>query len=189
MLKAVSLLFPLNPDTGTSTQPFQSPSKTAALKSTLLSPSSATFDAMQNARSTANGVLDEEALLKRPEVIEFINSFNASIQDKVDITSPSPRKIRLSLGYQNKPMNHYNSAAKVSPIRNNNLFSVKKTLYANNQDPDFPVNFDEIPIFPATGVKAGRESILITAEVNSALEAANNLDETEQLVERMIDVS
>jgi hypothetical protein len=191
MMKAVTLMFSgENGNFSIPKPPFASPTR-SAMKN-ILSPSSATFDAMQNNSSK----VCEETLLKRPEVLEFINSVNASIQEKMESATPSPRKIRLSLGGFAKPMSPMKSMN-----RNNNLFSVKKTLYSNNsgnegalsiETKDPLEDFDNHPImvFPTTMKKGcGRESILVTSEMNVALEAANHLDETEQLVERMIDVS
>jgi hypothetical protein len=191
MMKAVTLMFSgENGNSSIPKPPFASPTR-SAMKN-ILSPSSATFEAMQNNSSKLS--FDDETLLKRPEVLEFINSVNASIQEKMESATPSPRKIRLSLGGFAKPMSPMKSMN-----RNNNLFSVKKALYTHNSGNALSIetkdpleDFDDHPmmVFPTTLKKGcGRESILVTSEMNVALEAANHLDETEQLVERMIDVS
>ena len=202
MMKAVTLMFSGNNspsaasdnDALVSNKPFTSP--TRSVKNTVLSPTASTFlESMKMNASSLSGAFDEESLLKRPEVIEFINSVNATIQEKIDITTPSPRKIRLSLGY---PGGNNGAPRIVSPIGKSNLFSSKKTFFdrenmpvgqSSHQPQEYIDEFDSIPIFPTTGMKAGRESVLMSNEINVALEAATHLDETEQLVERMIDVS
>lgn len=206
MMKAISLMFgsSASPKEGdkdfSSSVPnsFHSPTRTAAKK--LLSPSSATFTACRQPPSlmtSFNSTLsDEEALLRRPEVIEFINTFNASIQEKLDLASPSPRKIRLSLGFSGYHAGGVSGSLLRSPTlkaSSHPLTGVKKNLYQQQpsvgEDVPSMNAFNDIPTFPSASFKpSGRESILMTADINNALEAANNLDETEQLVERMIDM-
>lgn len=179
MLKAVQLMF--GPKLVEQQVPaFRSP--TSSKSAGILSPAAATFEA-----SCKSGKFDDtEELLRRPDVIEFINSVNASIMDKLDgAVGPSPRKIRLSTGVPLLPK----SASKMfSP---SGFGSPSRGYYGNTakkmfQEDDFPNGgFDERRF----GNGGGRESILMSAELNGALEAANQIEDSEQLVERMIDVS
>jgi hypothetical protein len=178
MLKAVQLMF------GSKLVEQQVPgfrSPTSSKSSGILSPAAATFEACKSNRFD-----DTEELLKRPDVIEFINSVNASIIDKLDgVAAPSPRKIRLSTGVPFLPK----SASKMfSP---SGFGSPSRGIYGNTakkifQEDDFPNGgFDERRI----GGGGGRESILFSADLNGAIEVANQLEDSEQLVERMIDVN
>jgi kinesin family protein 4/21/27 len=130
---------------------------------------------------------DEEVLLQRPEVIEFIEAINASIKDKVNGLSPSPRKVRLSLGMNTALQNrtgHLMSPSFTSP-RRNRLSALRRVdtpscswmpTTSEKEEGGFPVT-------------SGRESILFGLDLNAALEAAdNNVNDSQALVERMMDV-
>ncbi len=176
MLKAVQLMFG-SKLVEQQVPAFRSPSSSKSAG--ILSPAAATFEACKS-----NKYDDMEDLLKRPEVLDFINSVNASICDKLDGTvAPSPRKIRLSTGvpFLPKSGNKMFSPSFSSPSKGHYGNTAKKIF----QEDDFPTgSYDERRV--GTG---GRESILITADVTGALEAANQLEDSEQLVGRMIDVS
>jgi kinesin family protein 4/21/27 len=180
MLKAVKLAF--CPPGNTSAPP------SASKLNGMFSPGAATLlSQMVKSESQFNSA-DEEALLQRPEVIEFIEAINASIKDKVNGFSPSPRKVRLSLGMnpalQSKAGHHLMSPSFASP-RRNRLSVLRRVDTPGSSWMPHTSEKDEGG-FP---VASGRESILFGLDLNAALEAAgNNVNDSQALVERMMDV-
>ena len=196
MMKAITLMFPHlleEHQSDSSESVFRSPSSKGGSKNIILSPSSATFEAMQQNQNKGHSGLDEESILRRPEVIEFINSVNSTIQDKFELSSPSPRKIRLSTGYHHQPQTGSKGHANIlSPVKNSNLFSVKKQLLANHShddDIDHSYLIDADPMEDFHPFRHGRESVL-NAGIYNVLEAASsNIESSEHLVKRMKNVS
>lgn len=179
MLKAVKLAF--GPAAASAAVECAPPS--ASKLNGVFSPGAATL--MAQLRSHEAGGTEEEALLQRPEVIQFIEAINASIKEKVSGFSPSPRKVRLSLGMNpalRAGAGGLGSPGFASPRRQNRL-SVLRRVDTPSWMPPLTAEKDE----PFVG--HGRESILFGLDLNSALEAAgNNVSDSQVLIERMLDV-
>jgi hypothetical protein len=188
---------------------FRSPTRsTKAAANGLLSPSASTFMECQSAQkgkpvisTSANSSVDDEALLKRPEVQEFINAVNASIMDKLQgsiaVMTPTPRKIRLSMGFT-APANKANNPGVVSKLFSSPPVKQTKSVKISGAVPNTTGKIhesvlqdfdDDKPNAVMNNRRGHRESILLTSEITEAMETVHQLDESEQLVERMMDVS
>lgn len=188
---------------------FRSPTRSAkAPANGMLSPSASTFMECQSAQkgkpavsTSANNSADDEALLKRPEVQEFINAVNASILEKlqgsISVMTPTPRKIRLSMGFA-APAAKGNNPAVVSKLFSSPPAKQTKSVKITGAVPNTTGKIHECVLQdfdddkPCTFMhnrRGHRESILMTSEITEAMETVNQLDESEQLVERMMNVS
>lgn len=145
---------------------------------------------------------DEEALLNRPDVIDFINSMNASISDKLQHNEPSPRKVRLSIAgglYSPSPIKHHHGGRAL-------LFNSKRPTVAPNVDGGIKIQpLREDALLPAhTPAKGRANSVVDAAGAAAEDEGMDNIlsglgitnsdlshdpEETERLVSRMLDVS
>lgn len=194
MLQAVKLMFSAPPSSSSNG------SNNIPTEGALMSPSKGVFSpgaaTLLSQMSHQKGSSDDtESLLQRPEVIAFIDSVNASIKERVHGLSPSPRKVRLSLGAPIVKSSHRQSVL-LSPS-----FQSPSRRLNNNNNPHSHYRRVDTPQTGAPSwmpsesdaregpVRGGRESILFSMDLSSALEAAgHNVDDSERLIERMMDV-
>lgn len=162
--------------------------------------------------SPMSGSSNEEDILKRPEVQQYIESVNATIVQKLEGTGPSPRRVRLSIisptfkrmGKAQQP--ERSDKVKMVEIKPHHLLPAHTQQPSDDLELDedafssvtadlFPgddLHRDERPINPLVRqnpAKGGkRESVLNTEYIKDRALDSQDPEESEKMVSRMIEV-